>query len=492
MLVASEGIENAIAKVTEGAMDGARIMAKISEYFPKLAEWLMDMRKLIEPLITAVEKIAAKAKELLQKIMKWLEEMLAWVKRQWERLLKWAEETFGEAGNAVKKLLGWGEKEAGQLEAEAEALEAANYAFEKLDLQLAGEAVPLTALEEKMCALAVPHTPDVQIHLHLITTESWRIEATAIKGQHKGVGLSVMCGGVLWTYETMIPYYTARGHAIDHETILMKAAEQLHAKATTARGEGAKSEEGAAYRRVEELARTVKEQMRLPVKGTNLLIKLESRNSPDVKDEGFSKTEFVITPNSKKMDKNIPVGVPARRFLPKSFWGKGVLRKKLYEKESGWDAAQKKVKEETMKELLDDIDIIQDPSTHEPEKAKLWEKWSKLDMVPHREPFIVERDKWTRRKAEAARYNVDHEPSLAKHWVAIGFEADDSERHDATVNHKLALMLEVYNKGKGSGGGHKFKDRKYVARTFSSDCNECDSLTIDGESFLDKHGNKLT
>lgn len=82
MLVATDGIENAIAKVLEGAMDGARILAKIGEYFPKLVEWIAEMRKLIAPLIEAVEKIAAKAKEFLQKIMKWLEEMLAWVKRQ--------------------------------------------------------------------------------------------------------------------------------------------------------------------------------------------------------------------------------------------------------------------------------------------------------------------------------------------------------------------------------------------------------------------------
>jgi hypothetical protein len=314
MLVATEGIENAIAKVLEGAMDGARILAKIGEYFPKLVEWIAEMRKLIAPLIEAVEKIAAKAKEFLQKIMKWLEEMLAWVKRQWQKLLRWAEETFGEVGRGLRRLLGG----AAELEAEAEAIEAANYAFERLDLQLLNEAVPLNVLEGKLHTLRVPHTPDVQIHLHLITTTHWRIEATAIKGSHRGIGLSVGRGAVLWTHDTMIPYYTASGHSVRHEVLLDAAAQQLHREAqalTTVEGAGA--DLATAYRRVEELTRATQSeyQAMLPVRGTNFLIKLEPMNSHDVKDKGYSHTEFIITPNAAKKWSDIPITGGQRGFL---------------------------------------------------------------------------------------------------------------------------------------------------------------------------------
>lgn len=314
MLVATDGIENAIAKVLEGAMDGARIMAKIGEYFPRLVEWISEMRRLIAPLIEAVEKIAAKAKEFLQKIMKWLEELLAWVKRQWAKLLKWAEETFGEAGRALRRLLGAGEA----VEAELEAIEAANYAFERLDVQLLNEAVPLTALEAKLHALRVPHTPDVQIHLHVVTTTHWRIEATAIRSGHRGVGLSVGRGAVLWTHDTLIPYYTASGHSVRHEALLDAASQQLYREAqavTTVERTG--GDLAAEYRRVEELTRATQReyQAMLPIRNTQFLIRLEPMNSHDVRDKGYSHTEFIITPNAAKKWKDIPVTGGHQGFL---------------------------------------------------------------------------------------------------------------------------------------------------------------------------------
>lgn len=197
-----------------------------------------------------MEHIAARAREFLQRIMQWLEEMMAWLRRQRQRVVRWAEETLGEAGRALGRLLGG----AAELEAEAEAIEAANYAFERLDLQMLNEAVPFNVIESRLHTIAVPHTPDVQIHLHLVTTTHWRIEATAIKGSHRGIGLSIGRGAVLWTYDTMIAYYTASGHGLRHEALLDTASQQLltEAEALTA-VEGA-TDLNANYRRVTELA----------------------------------------------------------------------------------------------------------------------------------------------------------------------------------------------------------------------------------------------
>ena len=59
---------------------------------------------------------------------------------------------------------------------------------------------------------------------------------------------------MLWTYDTMLPYYTASGHGLRHEALLDGAAQQLltEAEALTA-VEGA-TDLSANYRRVQELA----------------------------------------------------------------------------------------------------------------------------------------------------------------------------------------------------------------------------------------------
>src|SRR5262249_47290729 len=149
--------------------------------------------------------------------------------------------------------------------------------------------------------LTVPHTPDVQIHLRLITTEYWRIEATAHKRKYRGVGLSLGRGAVLWSYETMIPYYSASAHVVQHEVLLVKASEQLYrdTQALAAAG-GSKRDLAIAYSEVERLANRTQEQYeeQLPVRGTKFLIRLEPFGSPDVQGpRHFSKTAFIITPN---------------------------------------------------------------------------------------------------------------------------------------------------------------------------------------------------
>src|SRR5262249_328640 len=157
---------------------------------------------LIEPVIEAIEKIAAKAKEFLKKLMKWFEDMIAWVKRQWQKLLKWLEETFGELGKMMKKAFNWLVKEEGEIEAEHEAEEAANGAFEEMDVFLTNQAVPHAEMEARLARCKVPHTPDVQIKLYLETGPlHWRIGAKATKGKHHGLGLSIAAGGVMFDRE---------------------------------------------------------------------------------------------------------------------------------------------------------------------------------------------------------------------------------------------------------------------------------------------------
>lgn len=48
----------------------------------------------------------------------------------------------------------------------------------------------------------------------------------------------------------------------------------------------------------------------LPVRGTHFLIRLESADSHDVRDEGFSNTEFIITPNAARRQRRIPITAP--------------------------------------------------------------------------------------------------------------------------------------------------------------------------------------
>src|SRR5262249_43162882 len=123
----------------------------------------------------------------------------------------------------------------------------------------------------------------------------------------RGVGLSVGRGGILWAYETMVPYYTASAHTAAHEAVIAKAMTELvtEAKALVEVDDGESDE--ASYRKVTELARTVQERhQRLPIKTTHFLTKLEPISSHDVRDEGFSDTQFIITPNYTRHTAHVP------------------------------------------------------------------------------------------------------------------------------------------------------------------------------------------
>jgi hypothetical protein len=300
-LVATQGIENAIAKLAEGALEGARILARIGEYFPKLVAWLADMRKLVEPLLAAVEHIAARAKQFVQQLLKWLDDMAAWVRRQWARLLVWLEQTLGAAGKAIRKRLGNLARTPGAIEAEAEALAAANAAFEEVDATLLREAVPLQTIEARLRAARVPHTPDVAIRLHLVTTTHWRVEATAIKGSHRGVGLSLGRGAVMFAHRTRLPYYTASGHSVRHNELLELAWLELEREAALVAEAPGPHTLAADYERVHAIAQRVARRYdeMLPLRGTtHFLIQLEPLDSRNVQDNGVSDTDFIITPNT--------------------------------------------------------------------------------------------------------------------------------------------------------------------------------------------------
>lgn len=310
MLVFTEGVENAIAKVTEELFDGAKLLERIGEMFPKLIEWLEDLKKSLAPAIEAFEKISEEVAKFFKKVKSWVEEVIAWVKRQGERLMKWLEETFGELGKMARKALNWLVKEEGEIEVELEAEAAAEAAFLEVDAMVHGAAVSHGAMEAKLREVKVPHTPDVHITLKLETLgEWWSIKATGTKGDKRGVGQAVGRGAILWS-EELVPYYTAGAHGIRHAEILEAAYLKLESEARALEEtEGKEETLHTAYEQVQRIAQATQRegQSQLPLANTHFYIRLEAENTPDVQEQGISETTFIITPNTKKKKKPIHI-----------------------------------------------------------------------------------------------------------------------------------------------------------------------------------------
>jgi hypothetical protein len=154
--------------------------------------------------------------------------------------------------------------------------------------------------------------------------------------------------------------------------------------------------------------------------------------------------------------------IPPRRELPAGWGGASHVRPKLYEKGAGWGTVSNNLFKQKLGEIKD---LINDQIDNY-NKAKAagttadlspWQAMISKEYADTSEKFSITA---ARKKAyfKRGRYDVDHEPPLAKHWNDKGKDSGQSERIAATRGDRghLSVMERGLNRRKGSGGVNYF------------------------------------
>jgi hypothetical protein len=208
--------------------------------------------------------------------------------------------------------------------------------------------------------------------------------------------------------------------------------------------------------------------------------------------------------------------VPARRFLPAPFLVAGVIRRRLYERGRSWSYFQQQIKAWAMSELGAVFDIM---GTFPPRRRRMPEPYSDLrddaraivkryhdeKLVPPNALQVFDAGGFNKAYVNAIQFDVDHKVSIAEHWITGGNNTTDSVRHTHTyADNNLQWMERTFNRSKGatqSGDDGEAQEaariltQPWVGPAFTSDLAEggkVGAITIDGQPFLDDHGQPIT
>jgi hypothetical protein len=194
--------------------------------------------------------------------------------------------------------------------------------------------------------------------------------------------------------------------------------------------------------------------------------------------------------------------VPAKRWLPASFRVKGVIRKKLYERGSGWGTLRTQVNKWAVDQFMPLVDLIKDGFLRRDEARAEIQKNIDAGLLPKAALQQYENRQFNARWIETqVKYHVDHIQPLAGHWVGGGNNAGDAERRDKTTNQSnLRWITQEANLAKGSKGEDEdegashYLEAPWVGPAFTSelaDDGKPKARTIDGQPFVDEHGKPL-
>jgi hypothetical protein len=167
--------------------------------------------------------------------------------------------------------------------------------------------------------------------------------------------------------------------------------------------------------------------------------------------------------------------IPLKRRLPKRY----KVRKRLYERGSGWESARETTRKKGEPERENELRrILAEPKVSEA-KNQLAEEIVKGHFDNNAYDYFKEPER--REEAEELskkyvrenKYEVDHIKPLAKHWKDEGFDSGDTKRWTITTDqNNLQLITRSANRSKGStdnsGTRHYFTEKFYVGPKFSS------------------------
>jgi hypothetical protein len=202
----------------------------------------------------------------------------------------------------------------------------------------------------------------------------------------------------------------------------------------------------------------------------------------------------------------IPDPLPERRYIPDPV--KSDIRYRLYERGSNWDTVRAEIvrrdQEAIDKEIAERIVAPKLAKNETAAHAAMMDMKSrgKVLIGATLDDFKPNFSYVTPKLAPGLKlYAVDHDPSLAEHWVnGGGNRASDDNRRGAVEgrgsNSKLELVTVYFNSQKGSrdlsGEAHRFKKNAWISPPFKSEYAKDINNAADNEKAVTIDGYSLT
>ena len=205
--------------------------------------------------------------------------------------------------------------------------------------------------------------------------------------------------------------------------------------------------------------------------------------------DGDGTWDYSYAASPSQVKKGLNQDIPAERHLPEDY----DVRKKLYERGSGWRSKRKQFYNEEKDKIKRRVDGAIDAYNAGDEASAI----RRVQQLVHEEKLHKEElsrfysisKKSAEKKVDKIEYHVDHKYPLAGHWVDNGFNSGDKARRDKTTEESnLNLITAEANLSKGSSGEdddsderYHYADKFYVGRSFKSE--HASARKIDGQPF---------
>ncbi|MGW2564419.1 phage tail protein [Streptomyces sp. NPDC001514] len=213
---------------------------------------------------------------------------------------------------------------------------------------------------------------------------------------------------------------------------------------------------------------------------------------------GSYKVHVKVNPEDDTDPAKLAGGViPDKRFLPPHMLQNKRVRTRLYVSGGAWQSVQKQVNAAAVDHFMPLVDLIAHGFLSRTEAHEEIGRNIAAGLLPTSALEAYEKRQFTSKWLSKVQYHVDHDESIAEHWVTKGGNnvGDDERRSHATNVTNLKWVTKEYNLSKGSKGAggktYNYVDMRWVGTGFSSSHESSDKKSIDGKPYRDEHGEEL-